>query len=65
MVEHFLHQYFLLFNTEGVCDQDEFKCDVSRCIHISRVCDHVQDCNDHTDETCSKISFHYFMKLLI
>lgn len=39
---------YLLINLE--CEPNEFACDGSRCIPKSKQCDHVDDCDDQTDE---------------
>lgn len=33
------------------CDEDEFPCDVDKCIPMTQVCDNNTDCEDGTDES--------------
>ncbi|XP_062558821.1 basement membrane-specific heparan sulfate proteoglycan core protein isoform X3 [Armigeres subalbatus] len=33
-----------------ICNDDEFSCDNSKCIHKSQKCNHVSDCDDGSDE---------------
>ena len=38
-----------------ICQEDEFNCDVNKCLNISKMCDSLLDCDDGIDESsCSK-----------
>jgi hypothetical protein len=34
------------------CSQDQFTCGNGVCIHVSLVCNFIQDCADNSDEQC-------------
>ncbi|XP_053376467.1 atrial natriuretic peptide-converting enzyme-like [Mercenaria mercenaria] len=37
---------------DGSCIEEEFTCPDGRCIHVSKVCDFVEDCVEAADEFC-------------
>lgn len=46
--------------------ENQFQCDETRLLDFHFVCNHINDCNDQTDEKfCSKNSINYLFKCLI
>ena len=52
---HYTQDNTFLVYPGSSCRDDGFTCDDGQCVHISKYCDFVQDCDDGTDEQeCGK-----------
>lgn len=57
LVFHFELQKFIYIICSGSCNATQFQCQNRQCVDVSRVCDHVVDCSDYSDEFgCGKFN---------